>query len=57
MGGPRAWRMGLRGLATLAIVGLGQAVAGENNNYDKYGQLAMGRQFRGQLCDFIVHKK
>ena len=57
MGGPRAWRMGLRGLATLAIVGLGQAVAGENNNYDKYGQLAMGRQFRSQLCDFIVHKK
>ena len=30
MGGSRAWRrMGLQGLATLAIVGLSQAAAGE----------------------------
>lgn len=29
MGGPRARRMGLQGLATLAIVGLSQAAAGK----------------------------
>ena len=31
-----SWRMGLQSLATLAIVGLSHAAAGESNGFDKF---------------------